>query len=195
MHDLNFYHSIEDQNRKDKNEGEGKAVIFTNRPVLQLDKKSGKILSRTNEFGPVYFGTSSINPRYTLCFSGPEVNMKYLANHYGYVIRIRQPDKLVYEIASYLKQYSNMPYTMWLECVQVKYDKGQQMSKLPPPASEERSKMSYGHKDPKFSNDCEYRLVLTLPLIKNSPKEINIELRKELEYAEMVHLQTNNQKA
>ena len=52
--------------------------------------------------------------------------------------------------------------------------------------------MSYGQKDPKFSNDCEYRLVLTLPLTTIPPIEIKIELQKKLEYAEIAHLQTNN---
>ncbi len=188
MRSLSYYHGIEDQNRRDKSEGEGKSVIFMNRPVLQLDKETKKILSQTEEYGPVYFGTLSTNPRYILCLSGPEVNMKYLASQYGgCVVRLDQPNKLVCDIASYLKQYPNMPDTMWLDCIQVRYDKGQQINELPQLASEERLRMSYGQKDPTFSNDCEYRLVLTLPPTTIPPIAINIELQKKLEYAKMLH--------
>ena len=196
MHSLSYYCGIEDPNRADKSEGEGKAVVLMNRPVLQLGQKSGKTLSSTSEFGPVYYGTTSINPRYILCFSGPEVDIEYLASQYGrYVLRLNQPDELVRDITSYLEKHPNMPDTMWLDCIQVRYDKGQLMSELPQPASEERLRMSYGQKDPKFSNDCEYRFVLTLPVPANSLEEIEIELQKKLEYGEMVHLQTDNQKS
>ncbi|MGD1118048.1 MAG: hypothetical protein ABR886_00995 [Dehalococcoidales bacterium] len=57
---LPYYNKIEDINRKDKSEGEGRAVIHMDRPVLTLDRKSGKRISEKNEYGPVYFGTASI---------------------------------------------------------------------------------------------------------------------------------------
>lgn len=185
---LQHYCEIEDSKRKDRDEGEGRVVIHMNRPVLTLDQKSGKTLSKTNEFGPVFFGTGSINPRYILCFSGPQVDVKHLASQYGgYVVCLSQPNKLVCDIASYLEQCPNMPDTMWLKCIQVRYDKDQLVSTLPDPATEERSEMSYGQKNPKFSSDYEYRLVLTLPLIANSlPPEIRVELHKRLEYAKII---------
>jgi hypothetical protein len=195
MRPLSFFHEIEDTQRKDKGEGEGRVVIHMNRPVLTLDQKSGKTLSKTNEFGPVFFGTDSINPRYILCFSGPQVDVKHLASQYGgYVVCLSQPDKLVCDIASYLEQCPNMPDTMWLKCIQVRYDKDQLVSTLPEPASEERSEMSYRQKNPKFSSDYEYRLVLTLPLTANSlPPEIRVELHKRLGYAETVWPPVDNQ--
>jgi hypothetical protein len=197
MHSLSYYRDIEDKSRKDKDEGEGRVEIIKPRPVLYIDRQSGDVLSSTLETGPVFFGTTSINPRYIFCFSGPKVDVKYLASQYGgSVVCINQPNKLVCDIASYLKQYPNMPDTIWLECIQVRYDKGQLVQGEPQPASEERLKMSYGQKDPKFSNDCEYRLVLTLPLTIIPPTEVKtevkIELQKRLEYAELVHLQTDN---
>jgi hypothetical protein len=192
MRSLYYYQVIEDQNRRDKSEGEGKAVIFKNRPVLKIDQKSGETLSQTEEYGPVYFSTLSTQPRYILCLSGPEVDVKYLASQYGgYVVRLNQPNKLVCDIASYLKKYSNITGTMWLDCIQVKYNKDQPISELPEPASKERLRMSYGQKDPTFSDDCEYRLVLTLPPIEIPPTEINIELQKKLEYAELVYPETD----
>lgn len=187
MHPLSFFREIEDTQRKDKGEGEGRVVIFADRPVYTLDQKSGKILSKTNEFGPVNFGTTSINPRYIFCFHGPRVDLKYITCRYQRVLRIGQPITLVCDIASYLEQYPNLPSEMWLECVQVRYDKDQSVSKLPEPASEERAMMSYGQKEPKFSGDCEYRLVLTLPLKTTSPPtEIRVDLHKRLGYAEII---------
>lgn len=186
MRRLCYYHKIEDSKRKDRGEGEGRVVIHRNRPVLQIDINSGKTLSETNEFGPVEFGVASINPRYIYCLSGPKVDVKYLADQYGgYVVCLNQPNKLVNDVTSYLE--SNISGQMWLECVQVRYDKGQTISKLPEVGSHERVSMSYGQKDPKFERDCEYRLVLTLPFIGNSPPlEIRVELHKRLKYAEMV---------
>ena len=117
-------------------------VIYKDRPVLQIDQKSGKILSQTNEFGAVNFGIDSVNPRYIFCLSGPQVDVKYLADQYGgYVVRLNQPDKLMCDVASYLE--SNISGQMWLDCVQVRYDKDQTVSKLPEAASQERVRMSY----------------------------------------------------
>jgi len=187
---LPYYCKIEDANRKDKDEGEGRVVISMDRPVLTLDQKSGKILSQTNEFGPVYFGTSSINPRYIQCFSGPQVNLEYLACQYGqHIVRINQPITLVDDVAAHLEQRLDLPSEMWVDCIQVRYDKDQSVSELPEPASQERIRMSYGQKDPRFSKDCEYRLVLTLPIsISSCPVEIEVKLQKKLEYTEILRL-------
>ena len=189
MRPLSFFREIEDTQRKDKDEdeGEGRVVIFTDRPVLSFDQKSGKILSKTNEFGPVNFTTTSINPRYIFCFHGPRVDLKYITCRYQRVLRIGQPNTLVRKIASCLGQYPNLPNEMWLECVQVRYDKNQSVRKLPEPAGKERAIMSYGQKEPKFSSDCEYRLALTLPLTTTSPPTIIIvELHKRLGCAEIL---------
>ncbi len=192
MRSLSYYRGIEDQNRKDKSEGKGRAVGYSNRPVITFDQKSERFLGRTNEFGPVYVSVSS-PPPYILCFSGPQVDLSHLASQYGgYVVCIRQPSKLVCDIASYLEQSPELSSEMLLECIKVRYNRGQYIGKLPKPANHEFAMMSFGQKDPKFSSDCEYRLVLTLPLTTSPPIEIKIELQKKLEYAEMVHLQTDN---
>lgn len=188
FHPLAYYNRIEDINRKDKDEGEGRVVIEKSRPVLTLDQKSGKILSQKDEVGPVYFGTSSINPRYILCFSGPQVDIKYLSHKYGrYIISLSHPTKFVNEVAAYLENRLDLPKVMWLDCIQVRYDKDLLVSELPEPASEERIAMSYGQKGPIFSRECEYRLVLTLPFTGNkSPQEVRVELNKKLDYAEII---------
>jgi len=193
MRSLCYYHKIEDSKRKDRDEGEGRVKTLKYRPVLQLDGNTGKILSRRCEFGPVNHGILSVNPRYIFCLSGPQVDVKYLANQYdGYVVCINQPDKLVRDIASYLEQHRDTLDIIELDCVQVRYDKNQLVQSEPELDIEEKIRMSYGQKDPKFSDDCEYRLVLTLNVTPSVPTEIKVELRKKLEYAEMVHLQTDN---
>lgn len=187
---LPCYQRIEDINRKDKDETEGRLVINRDRPVLTLDKKSGKILSHKNEFGPVYYGTSSINLRYILCFSGPQVNVRYLACQYGkYIVCLNQPMKLVDDIVAHLERRPDLPSGMMLDCIQVRYDKDQLVSEFPEPASQDRTRISYGQKDPKFSADCEYRLVLTLPItIKRCPIVIIVELQKKPKYVELLRL-------
>jgi len=185
---LSRYCAIEDEIRKDRDEGVGRLVINTNRPVVTIDKNSGDILSQTDEYGPVYFSTSAINHRYILCFSGPEVDLEYLASQYGkYVVCLNQPNELVSDIAHYLEQNPIVLGDTWLDCVQVRYDKGLLISELPEPASEERLSLSYAQKAPEFNRDCEYRLVLTPSFAGNSPKaEIKFELHKRLECAEIL---------
>ena len=190
---LQHYCAIEDSNRIDRDEGSGKVVINEYRPVITLDPKSGKILSQTSDYGPVYFHTGSINPRYILCFSGPQVDIKHLARQYGrYVIRIKRPATLVSDVASFLERCQNLPSTNWLYCVKVRYDKGESVTELPEPASEERASMSYSQKDSRFSNDSEYRLVSTLTLTGDAPpSKIEVNLHKRLEYVELVRLPVN----
>jgi hypothetical protein len=186
---ITWYKKIEDKKRKDKDEGEGRLVVNTYRPVITLDKKTGKRISQKNEFGPVYFGTVSINPRYILCFSGPQVEKAHLVSHYGkYVVSLNQPKLLVSEIAHYIEEsYLFLGVDdIWLNCIKVRYDKDQTIGHIPEPASDERTTLSYGQKNPIFSNDFEYRLVLTLPIATSScPVEIIVDLRKKLEYVEL----------
>lgn len=183
---LSEYCKFEDDNRKDKDEGEGKAVIEMYRPVVTFDKISMGFISQTDEYGPVNFGTGSINPNYILCFSGPQVDLKLLASKFGrYVVCIKQPNIFVSDIANYLEQYPIKPGVMRLDCVQVGYDKGLSVNTLPDPASMEMTRMSYGQKYPKDSEECEYRLVLVMQINGNTPKpEIMIKFHKRLAYAE-----------
>jgi len=189
---LKYFRNIEDINRKDKDEGKGKAEIIMKRPVLQIDKYTGQLLSSKPEPGPVYFVTSTPNPCYIISFSGPQVDLNYLIEKYGqYVLRINEPNKLVKAICSNLSQSDNMPNVMWLECIQVRYDKGQLTDNLPEPGSQERARMSYGQKASNYSRDCEYRLVLKLPIpTLNIPKVIYIELHTKLDYVDILKKDT-----
>jgi len=187
MRTLEYYRTIEDSIRKDKDEGEGRLVTSAYRPVLTLDKKTGEVVSKSSEYGPVFFGTGSINPRYIYCFSGPSVDIKYLARRYKYVVRLDNPMLLVSEISTYLSHLNNLPDTMWLDCIQVRYDKDESIDQLPEPASQERLRLSYAQKRRSFSSECEFRLVLTLPLkIEDTPQQLLIQLNKRLENAEII---------
>jgi len=172
MRPLCYYRKIEDARRRDAGEGEGRVVYGTGR-----------------------FWTTSPNPHYILCFSGPHVDVGYLATkYYPYVIRLSQPNEFVRDAAAYLEKDADLADEMWLKCVQVRYDRDQPVESIPEPASEERTSMSYGQKAPRDSADCEYRLVLTLPMTSSwLPPEIGVELHKRLEYAEMVELPGDNE--
>jgi len=187
MRPLIYFSETEDLKRKDKDEGEGRVKVVKPRPVVDLDPGSGQILSVRQVTGEVFFGTASTNPCYLYCFSGPQVDVDYLARKYGrYVLRVNQPDKLVSEIGSCLERYPDMPSTMWLHCIPVRYDKGQLVGELPEPGSEERLLMSCGQKADRDRHDCEYRLALRLPVPSSPPKEIRVELRKRLENVDAV---------
>ena len=177
------YRTIENANRKDNNEGIGRAVVYGNRPVINLDNKS-----QTNEFGPIHISGVSGNSHYILCFSGPQVDRRRLASKYGeHVICISQPNTLVHDIASYLEQSPELHCdAMWLECVEVRYDKGQSIGKLSDLDIHELVTMPFGQKGSWDSSDCEYRLVLTLLTIDSPPKEIRVKLCRRLEYAEFL---------
>lgn len=193
MRPLGYFREIEDLKRKDKDEGEGRVTIVKPRPVVELDPESGQILSIRQVTGEVFFGTASTNPCYLYCFSGPQVDVDQLARKYGpYLLRVNQPNRLVSEIRSYLERYPDMPGTIWLHCIPVRYDKGQLVGELPEPGSEERLLMSCGQKADGDRHDCEYRLALRLPVPSGSPKEIRVELRKRLEYADIVRWPAGN---
>ena len=195
MRHLICYQNIEDPKRKDEDEGKGKCDYWMkDRPRVRIGKESGQILSCGVNPGLVHFHTQSLNPCYILCFHGPKVELDYLAcQNRPYVVRVDKPDMLVCDIAAYLSGCHSLPNEMWLECVQVRYDRDQCVVRLPEPATQERLGMSYGQKSPKSSGDCEYRLVLTLPLTTpNPPQEIEIKLGKRLEYTEVVNLPTGN---
>jgi len=177
---------MEDENRRDKDEGEARLELNGDRPVLTIEPASGQVLSKTMEYGRIQWGRSLSGPCYVLCFSGPAVDIKYLGQKYGrHIVRINKPDLLVNDIASYLEQYANLPYGKRLDCVQVRYNKD-----LPAPSEptdEEKEVLSYGQKAPKDSNDHEYRIVLMLPFTGYDPPEmINVQLHKKLQYAEIL---------
>ncbi len=193
MRPLSYFREIEDLKRKDKDEGEGRVTIVKPRPVVELDPESGQILSIRQVTGKVFFGTASTNPCYLYCFSGPQVDVDYLARKYGrFVLRVNQPNKLASEVCSYLERYPDISTTMWLHCIPVKYDKGQLVEELPEPGSYERLLMSCGQKDERDRHDCEYRLALRLPVPSGSPKEIRVELRKRLEDVDAVRWPADN---
>ena len=102
------------------------------------------------------------------------------------MVRTSEPQILVTDIVAFLEQYQSSLHVMHMDCVQVRYNKGQLVSELPEPASLERIRMSYAQKEPSDSVDCEFRLVLELPITGSRPSEIRVELHKKLEYAEML---------
>jgi hypothetical protein len=185
---LSYYRTIEDQLRRDKDEGEGKLTALKSRPVISIDKESGKRTDTKQEIGPVYFSTSSINPRYILCFSGPDVNLEFLAFKYGnHILRINQPRSLVNDIVSYMEQHLTLYETIWLKCLKVRYDKGQMVEDFPEPASEERAELSYCQKSRESQEELESRLVVTISVgYDRYPTFIPIKLNKKLDYVEWV---------
>lgn len=191
MRPLSYYREIEDSSRRDEDEGEGRVRVVRPRPVVSDDRKSV-----THEIGEVFFGTASVNPVYILCFFGPEVDLNYLlAKGFRYGVRIDQPQTLVSEIGRYLDRQPYLPHTMWLHCIQVRYDKGEVVKELPEPGSEARLLMSCGQKANRFRGDCEYRIVLRLPVPSDAPRDIRIDLGRRLEYVATVPLPADSDNA
>jgi hypothetical protein len=190
LHNLKYFCDLEDVNRRDTGEGEGKVELIAERPVLHFDKNSKRLLSTTSEIGPVHWGTAAINMFYILCFSGPHVDLNYLCHKYGkHILRIDEPNKLVAEISFFISNFNNLPNLMWLRCVKVRYDKGQLINNFPELDEDMKFDISYGQKYPSFSSDCEYRLVLEIPLTNMSlPAEIKAELGKSLDYVNIVEI-------
>ena len=197
MRSLSYFRETEDLKRKDKDEGEGRVKIVRQRPVIEYELASGKFLAASQQLGEVFFGTASTNPCYLYCFTGPEVDVDYLAaGKYGqYVLRIDEPNALVSEIASCLERHPDMPNTMWLYCIPVRYDRDQLVGELPESASHERLMMSCGQKDNRDCGDCEYRLVLRLPVPYDPPDEIRVELKKRPEHVDTARWPAKDQDA
>ena len=195
MWSLSYFARIEDEERRDEDEGRGRVKIIGPRPVVVCNAESGEIQSVRSEIGDVYFSTGSIHPCYLYCFHGPQVDRDYLARgRYGrYVLRINDPDALVCEIRGYLERCS--PNTMWLHCAPVRYDRDQLQEKLPDPASVERLLLSCCQKGEKDHVDCEYRLILRLPVPKSDslPVAIRVELQRPLDCVDIVHWPSEEQ--
>lgn len=68
MRNICHYRDTDDLKRKDENEGKGRISVNGIYPVLTIDTKSGKCLSRTYENGPVKITSGFGNPHYILCF-------------------------------------------------------------------------------------------------------------------------------
>lgn len=63
---------------------------------------------------------------------------------------MHDPNEFVRDIVYYLEQLTDSLSVMSLECIKVRYDKGQYINKLPKPSISEVVAMSYRQKDRVF---------------------------------------------
>ena len=72
-----------------------------------------------------------------------------------------------------------------VECIAVRYDKGERRERSP--SIEEGITLSYSQKDKSFKSQFEWRVVVRVPLRLDLPDHIELQLPAPIPYAELVN--------
>ncbi len=157
--DLFTYTNIEDDTRRDENEGN-----------LLFRDEQGKHFVSLNGF-----------MMYPLCMSTSEVSLDHLKEKYGnWVVRINNPVALADDIGDALTAQDIKHLGIY--CIKVKYT-NEERPTVPQDLDSARAVYSFKHTS--FNNDCECRIVVQTPHKKYTPL-LELDLEKKLVYAELL---------
>lgn len=130
-----YYRKIEDTKRKDSTEGIGRFKT-----------------------GNTEHETLNLNCKYLLCCSGPEVDLNLLKCKFGaYIVKINDPLHFAQDVTSWLHN-ERIPLMWDAAWKKVCYNKDQAL--LEKFSKEQYAEFGYIQKDPKFSDEYEYRLIV-----------------------------------
>lgn len=180
-----YYKKIEDEKRRDLTEGTGH--IKASGYVIGLTiNDQGKIKKVNTKPGIMDHRAEQLNCKYLLCCSGPEVGIDYLRDKFGAcIVTINDPVRLAGDITNWL-HINEIPIIGKPDWVKVRYDKGliveEQFNGY------QLSELSFSQKDPGFSMEHEYRLVVMMPSVSACNDHIRIEIKRRLNYVEYLQL-------
>ena len=122
------------------------------------------------------------NPCYVMCTSGPAVDLRYIRNKFGnFVVKILEPEMLLQDIKNLKPVAEIIDYNL----LKVEYSKGLAQN-FNPQNRIVGSKLSIYQKHPGFSEECEWRYVVTIFdwFIAVKPSYIYCDLKRKLSYLE-----------
>jgi hypothetical protein len=156
------YQNIEDENRVDGSEGEGKLIIRSeNITTLHINPETNKLVKETSAPGDIHRSSTYLNPCYIFSVSGPNVNQSYHQKQFGdNRVEIFDTSAFHSEIEKSLKTYPLEDGRTVADLIicEVRYDKGE-IGDYP---SENAIPLSVLQKPPSFKADCEWRVVVVL---------------------------------
>lgn len=156
---LKVYQDIEDENRRDSDEGQPRGKYRTDKQIyLKISNKTGKVVEKGFKTGDIDISGYSPNIFFIACLSDKNVDLKLLSGKFGrYVVKINDPQKLVESINKKCKFLWNVGRIL-LEGVIYDKDKYILMEKNNPHLP---VKYYYAQKSEVFANEHEWRIVLT----------------------------------
>ena len=179
-----YYKNIEDQKRRDITEGTGHIKTPGDVDVITLNDQ-GKVTKVSTKPDIINHQAEHLNCKYLLCCSGPEVDIDYLEDNLGaYIVRINDPVRLTGDITDCLHA-NGIPVIGKPDWIKVRYDKGLFVEELF--NGYQLSELSFSQKEPGFSRENEYRLVVMMKSISDCDDHLWIKMKCGLDYVE--HLQ------
>jgi hypothetical protein len=176
---IQTYRDIQDENRQDKDEGEGRLKIRGDIPVIKINR-DGNILSVNRQPGCYEYSHSHLNPTYIFCMAGPQVDSSHLVKKYGqFLVRINNPRALIEDVEDF---FSNRA---WVELVECPYNKDEEVLMLP--SVDARVLLSQSQKNEKDSPDKEWRLIVTMINLQDNENPYQVNLNKKLDYVEWIY--------
>lgn len=183
---IDHYAKIEDEKRIDQTEGESSSYVKTTVQDVTINQAKSEISLVEDKSGYLHVRGSRVNPLYLLCTSGKEVDLDFLREMGGFVVRVNDPTALLNDIENAEPINSKMEKRGKCIIEKVLYTKGQIENF--DPDSIDAVKRSYTQKPPSFKNECEYRfIVTTIPLLgEDADKFLFYNLNRKLEYLEII---------
>ena len=163
---LEYYKTIEDDNRRDESEGKSESIVKQYLPDFTI-----------------YLKGTHINPLYLFCTSGADVNLEYMRAKWPFVVKISDPEKLKNSLDENKPLNTKMKIVSKCKIEEVRYTKGEAVEI--DPESIEAVKLSYAQKPRLYEKECEFRYIVTaLPPPNHKPDMyLDYKLGYEINYA------------
>lgn len=171
---LQTYQAIEDEKRKDVDEGEARGKYKTDKLIyLNINKDTGKIVGEGVRPGDMFISGTSLDHNFIVSLSDENVDLELMANKLGrFVVRIND----VYKMLDLLNEKCNLSWKVGrIVLIKVKYDKDNHIE------MDQDQHLSYEYfvaqKSEIFADEHEQRIVLIGSALEEvSDKYVTIEI-------------------
>ena len=183
---LRMYQRIEDSNRQDSTEGEGRFQYWSGVTTVDFFQGSDATAVRQRP-GYVNAHVELLHPIFVLSCATPHVDLAWFRRRFGsWVIKIEGPRRFAQEVSEYLQRLPHK-FAGGVEGCFVKYYKGARLRRNP--SRIESVTLSYSQKSPAFCDEHEFRFVVTVMDVLS--REFNqdyftIDLGRRLEYVSIL---------
>ncbi len=155
---LEAYKEIEDEQRKDKDEGDPRGKYKTDKQIyLKISNQTGKVVEHGIKLGDINISGYSPNNFFIVSATDEKVNVEKISEKFGkYVVKINNPQKLL----DLLNKNRKFPWSVGkIVLERVKYDKDNYLE-----IEESNPHLPFGYyyaqKPQMFSDEMEWRFVL-----------------------------------
>lgn len=166
---LEVYKKIEDEKRKDIDEGRARGKYRTDKMMyLKISNETGKVVERGYKPGDISITGDSPNKYFIFALSDERADLKALSEKFGkYVVKIKDIQKLL-DLLNKNCKFSWRVGRIILE--QVKYDKDNYIA-MDGNSPHLPVGYHFAQKPERYSHECEWRLVVTGSAIEEINEE------------------------